>query len=41
MSRCDATYVWRGVVVKRGNRLSGTVGSVRKPVIMHELVKRL
>ena len=41
MSRYDVTYVWQGVVRRRGNPLGGTVGSVGKLVIMHELVKRL
>ena len=41
MSRYDATYVRRGVVVRRGNRLGGTIGSVEKLVIMRELVKKL
>jgi hypothetical protein len=41
MSRCDAMYVRRGVVVRRGSRLGDTVESVEKLVITHELVKKL
>jgi hypothetical protein len=32
MSRYYATYVRRGVVVKRGNHLGGVVRSAEKPV---------
>jgi hypothetical protein len=41
MSRCDATYVRRGVIERRGNRLGGAVGLVGKLVIMRELVKKM
>jgi hypothetical protein len=34
-------YIRRGVVVKRGNRLGGTIGSIGKLVIIRELVKKL
>jgi hypothetical protein len=41
MSKYDATYVRRGVVVRKGNHLDSTVGSVEKLAIMRELVKKL
>ena len=41
MSRYDATYVRRGVVVRRGNRLGGTIGFIEKLVTIRELVKKL
>jgi hypothetical protein len=41
MSRYDAIYVRRGVVIRRGNRLSDIVGSVEKLAIMREHVKKL
>jgi hypothetical protein len=41
MSRCDATYVRRGVVEGRGNCLGGAVGPAKKLVIMRELVKKI
>jgi hypothetical protein len=40
MSRFDATYVQRGVVERRGNRLDDAVGLAEKLVIMYELVKK-
>jgi hypothetical protein len=41
MSRFDATYVRRGVVEGRGNRLGDAVGLAEKLVIMRELVKKM
>ena len=41
MSRCDATYVRRGIVERRGSCLGGIVGSVEKLVRIRELVKKL
>ena len=34
-------YALRGVVIRRGNRLGGTIGSIEKLVIIRELVKIL
>ena len=39
MSKYDATYMYRGVVGRRGNCLDGIVVLVVKLVIMHGLVK--
>ena len=39
MSRCDATYVQKGVVGTRGNRLDGAVALAERLAIMRELVK--
>ena len=41
MSRFNMTYMWKGVLRRRGNCLGGTVGLVEKLVIMHKLVKKI
>jgi hypothetical protein len=41
MSKYDATYVKRGVIERRGNRLDGTVELVEKLVTTRELVMKL
>ena len=41
MSRCNAMYTRRGLVVGRGNRLGDGVGLAEKLVIMRELVKKM
>ena len=39
MSRCDTTYVQKGVVRTRGNCLDGAVALAERLAIMRELVK--
>jgi hypothetical protein len=41
ISRYNATYVRRGVVEGRGNRLGGVIGLAEKLVIIRELVKNI
>ncbi len=41
MSRFDATYVQKGVLRRRGNRLGGAVEPAEKLVIIRELVKKI
>jgi hypothetical protein len=40
-SRYDATYVRRGVIEGRGNRLNDATGLAEKLVITRELVKKI
>ena len=41
MSRFNATYVQRGLIEGRGNRLDDAIGLAEKLVIIHELVKKM